>query len=262
MKVRHILIDDPKFGDKTKYFYNQIGQLGYNYETIADFATSASLYERMFVLYPDEREKVGEADGSDDAVAAMDTQAADAIFSAAVFRRAEGDPDQAIANYRSFLERFPDDPRVDDVKVTIGKIYEEQARWTDAANEFQAFYTAADETTAPEFVYYARLHHGKALYELGQDAKAVDVYKKSVAAYKRYVEAGGEPGDHTEFAAEMMFVLAKPTFDRFVAMEIRGCGCTSQSREDKALLEVAAGQGQGAQGGRGRLRRDHRDEGR
>ena len=37
VKVRHILVEDPKFGDKTKYYYDQVGYLGYDYERIADY---------------------------------------------------------------------------------------------------------------------------------------------------------------------------------------------------------------------------------
>ena len=42
VKVRHILVEDPKFGDKTKYYYDQVAALGYDYETIAD-------YEKMII---------------------------------------------------------------------------------------------------------------------------------------------------------------------------------------------------------------------
>ena len=52
MKVRHILVEDPKFGDKTKYYYDQVAALGYDYETIADYDKAAFYYEKLWGAVP------------------------------------------------------------------------------------------------------------------------------------------------------------------------------------------------------------------
>ena len=57
LKIRHILVEDPKFGPKTKYYYDQISNLGFNYETVADFEKAAFYYEKLFSLYPEERKE-------------------------------------------------------------------------------------------------------------------------------------------------------------------------------------------------------------
>ena len=36
-RIRHILVEDPKFGANTKYYYSQVENLGGDYELIADF---------------------------------------------------------------------------------------------------------------------------------------------------------------------------------------------------------------------------------
>ena len=42
-------------------------------------------------------------------------------------------------------------------------------------------------------------------------------------------------GTHTAFVAEMMYILAQPTFDKYMALSIKGAGGTSRSAEDSAI---------------------------
>jgi tetratricopeptide (TPR) repeat protein len=240
--VRKILIDDPKFGPKTKYYYDQISNLGFDYEAIADFAKAAAYYEKMFSLYPAEVEKVKKAiaekkeGASQEKLDQMPANAAAALYSAAVFRRAEGQWEQAINDYKQFYTAFPTDSKNNDIKLTIGKIYEDQQKWSEAANVYQSFYTAKNaKESLPEFLYFARLHHAKALEKLGQRAKQIDIYKESVNEYNKFIAAGGKPGTHTEFVAEMMYVLAAPKFDAYAALKIDAPKGGSRSAEDKAL---------------------------
>ncbi len=237
MEVRHILIDDPKFGEKTKYYYDQLGGLGFDYETVADFDKAATYYEKIFKIQQDSK-KFAKWKKEGDDLAAQKQGAADAIYSAAVFRKALGDAAPAISNYKSFISTYPDDDRVNDVKLTIGKIYEDDEQWSQAANVYYGFYTKADDTTPIEFVYFARLHYARALEKQNQSSKATRVYQDTVKLYGKYIEGGGEPGAHTEFVAEMMFKLAQPTFDKYEAMVIGGVRPgSSRKSEDKQLGE-------------------------
>jgi len=232
MKVRHILIDDPKFGAKTKYYYDQIGSLGYDYETIADFSTSATYYEKLWSLYGEERKKI-EKDKADK-LPDYDQRAADAIYSAAVFRRGLGQADQAIIDYNQFATAFAADARVPDVLLTIGKIHEDNGKFTEAAAVFQAFYAKPPAGAGTEFLYFARLHHGQALEKTGQAPKATKLYEETVAAWKK---AGESKGPETEFVAEMMFKLAKPTFDNYMAAKVVSKKGVNRKEEDKSLLD-------------------------
>jgi tetratricopeptide (TPR) repeat protein len=230
LEARLILVEDPKFGDKTKYYYDQVGALGFDYETIASFDKAASYYERLFGLYPKKRIEVEKADATK--VADLDAQAADAIYSAAVFRTALGNWQGGIDNYNKFAAAFPADSRTSDVKLTVAKIYEDQGRYTDAANAYAAFYEKPAPNTPVEHIFFARLHHGRTLEAMNQATKAADVYKQSVDLHKKQPT----PGDHVAYVAEMMFKLAAPKYEKFDQLTISGCnGCGNKTKEDKAI---------------------------
>lgn len=230
IKTRHILVDDPKFGPKTKYYYEQVAALGFDYEMIAQFGKAAELYEKMFSLYPKQLEAAKK--DTPDKVEAMNQNAADAIYSSAVFRRASGDFAQAITDYRAFIATFPADSRMNDVKLAIGKIWEDQQKWPEAAGVYYDFYTRATKDTPSEFVYFSRLQYGKMLEKQGQKAKAMDEWAKSVTEWKK---AALPAGAHSTYAAEMLFYLAQPKFEKYAALKIGGSGTTSRKTEDKAI---------------------------
>ncbi len=231
MKVRHILIDDPNFGPKTKYYYDQIGFLGYDYERIADADKAAFYYEKLWSLYPEEREDV-----DDEKKADFDAKAADAIYSAAVYRKGLGQWEKAIEDYNQFVTAFPDDPRTPDVKIRIGRIYEEKEKWQEAADVYTAYYKDPPEGAPLEYIYFSRLHAGRAMDKLGKRRERDRIYDDTVKLYTKYVDGGGAPGPHTEFVAEMMYELAQPKLEEYLALKIEGKGRgASQKAEDKAL---------------------------
>lgn len=234
VKVRHILVDDPKFGPKTKYFYDQVGFLGHDYELIADYDHAAFYYEKLWSLTPDEKKKPENVSR----VGEIDKRAGDAVYSAAVFRKGLGQWEKGIEDYNAFVAAFPDDERVADIKIRVGKIYEENERWQDAANVYQAYYKTPPKTSALEYQYFARLHYGQAMEKLGKVKERDAIYKETVALYDKYVKGGGAAGPQTEFVAEMMFELAAPALDAYTAMRIKGPGKgSSQKAEDKALID-------------------------
>ena len=234
MGVRHILIEDPKFGTKTKYYYDQVGFIGYDYELIADYDRAAFYYEKLWSLYPDEVKKKENADKVDE----MKTRAGDAIYSAAVFRKGLGQWEQSIANYNQFVAAYPDDERVPDIRIRVGKIYEENERWTDAANVFEAFYKKPPANAALDLQYFARLHYGQAMHAQGKTKDRDRVYRETVGLYDKYISGGGESGPHTEFVAEMMYTLTQPLLDEYLLVKIKGLGSgASREAEDKALGE-------------------------
>jgi TolA-binding protein len=234
MTVRHILVEDPKFGDETKYYYDQIGSLGYDYETIADFDKAAFYYEKLWSLYPEERKELAKDDNAD--LTSIDAKAGDAIYSAAVFRNALGSWQPAIDNYSAFTDEFTADERVPEVLLTIAGVYEDQEQWDNAANTFRAFYTKPPEGVPLEFIYFARLHAGRAYENLGKTRDRDKVYNETIKMYEKYIAGGGEQGQHTEFVAEMMYKLAQPQLNDYLALEIKGKGSgASQKAEDKAL---------------------------
>jgi tetratricopeptide (TPR) repeat protein len=244
-RVRHILVEDEKFGDKTPYYYDQVAQLGFNYEQIADFEKAAYYYDLLYSIYPEQREKLekqkkkkGAPEDLDAKISSMDETASAALYSSALFRNAMGQWEQAVDGYTRFIADFPSDSRVREVQLTIGNIYEEHEQWTQAANTFFNFYDSIKkgEDVPLEFVYFARLHQGRALIELGKDSKAAGVYEQTVKMYEKYIADGGEVGTQTEMAAEMMFVLAQNQFETYLELEVQNSGQSrNRKKEDKAI---------------------------
>ncbi len=237
MEIRHILVEDPGFGDKTKYYYDQVAALGFDYETIADFSKAAHYYELLFSLHDEWFEELEEADEDDegDKLAKAQELVADALYSAAVYRKAEGDWEKAVKNYQSFTSAFPEDKRVYDVKLAVARTYEEQELWAKAGNVYNAFYTK-ERDAGPDYTYFARLGYAEALLAQNQRAKADRVMVETIKLYQKEFSEGSDAGIATEFVAEMMFIQAQPAFDRFVAMEIKGAGSGAGRRtEDRAI---------------------------
>ncbi|MCB9663368.1 MAG: tetratricopeptide repeat protein [Alphaproteobacteria bacterium] len=230
MEVRHILVEDPKFAGKTRFYYSQVANLGFDYERLADFANAVKYYDLLFSLYPKEREKT-----ADDAKADLDAQAADALYSAAVFSNALGDWQAAIGRYDTFVKSFPADERVPDVRLTVGRIYEDHDDLANAATRFEAFYAKDVKDAPPELAYFARLHQGRALLGQGKTSDARKLYKSTVDLYASQVKKGLEPGAHTEFVAEMMVELAQPEAEAYAELKIKGAGTKNQRQEDKAF---------------------------
>ncbi len=249
MRLRHMLVEDAKFGDKTKYYYKAIESLGFAYESIADFDKAAFYYEKMYGLFEAEKTKVAK-DDKEKAEAMIDV-AMDAIYSAAVFRKAMGDLAKADADYQHFINtalkyRKSDDKvisRVHDVKLTKAKMYEDSGDLAKAAQRYYAYYATDPVTkTAPEpYTYFARLHHGKALEAQGKKRDAVRLYEKTVALYQAYLKKGGEPGEHTEYVAEMMFTLAQPALEKYMDMKIASKGGGGRRSEDKHMKAQLVG---------------------
>jgi hypothetical protein len=74
--------------------------------------------------------------------------------------------------------------------------------------------------------------------KLGKRKERDAIYAETVGLYDKYTKGGGQKGPQTEFVAEMMYELAQPTMDAYMALKVKGLGKgASQKAEDKALIE-------------------------
>ncbi|HMV65318.1 MAG TPA: tetratricopeptide repeat protein [Myxococcota bacterium] len=231
MAVRTLLVEDAAFGPKTPFYYDQIAALGYDYERIADFASAARYYDKLIALYPAEREKlVKQRDAEKDAtkkgdlttrIEKMDGQAADALYSTAVFTNALGDWQGGVERFLSFFKTFPSDERVMDLRLTVANIYEKRGEHDKAAQAFSDFYKVQYKDADLDRTFYARLHQGRNLLDEGKTAEATALYKESVEIYRKLKKAGTEPGAWSSYAGEMLFFLAKPVFDTYTKLDLQ-----------------------------------------
>lgn len=218
MEARKALIDN---FPKSKYYNDQVGALGFDYESIANFAEAANWYEKLFTLNKDH------------------PSAPDAIYSAALFRRALGEPDKAIKDFQQYIAAYPTKENISSVRVEIGKIYEANQRWNEAANTYKEIFGAKD--TSPytgDQLMFARLHYGLALEKLGQQAKADAHYKETVDWYRKAATSGTTFTLGVDFVAEILFKQAEKQFQDFMALKIEGPkGKVSKKQEDQAVAD-------------------------
>lgn len=213
MDTRLILVG--KF-PKSKYYNDTIANLGFDYENIADFESAATYYEQLFNL--DKEHK----------------SAKEAIYSAALFQKAMGNSTKAIKNYQSFIKTFPDDERISDVRLTIGKILEKHEKWPEVVKLYQA-YAADPAGKTPEQIFYAKFYHGIALEKQGRPVTAH--WQKLVADYEKAKAGGTEMGKATEFAARVMMKLAKPKLDAALALRISGPDRAVTDKKEAEILK-------------------------
>ena len=188
---------------KSKYYNNAVAALGFDYESIADFAAAADWYEKLFGL-----DKAHEG-------------AKEALYSAALFRKALGQNDKAIENYGKFLAEYKDDSRGPNIMIDIAQIFENDKRWANASTEYYKFFSKPPEGASLDQVFFARLQYGLALEAQGQQSKANKHWDDTLAAYSAAKE-GGEMTLAVEFIAQIMFKKAQPEFDTYMAMTISG----------------------------------------
>ena len=230
MAVRTTLVEDERFAGKTQYYYEQVGQLGFNYEQIADFDKASAYYDKLFSLYPAEREKLVKArDAEKDAekkaelvkkIEAIDGQAGDAQFTTAVFHIAQGDWQGGVERLQAFIKTFPSDARVPDLRLRIANTYETQGQHDKAVAAFSEFYKVQHKDIDVDRQFYARLHHGRNLITLGKTAEATAVYKESADLYRKLAKAGTAAGAWSSNAAEMMFFLIRPEYDAYNKLDL------------------------------------------
>ena len=160
--------------------------------------------------------------------------AKEAIYSAALFRKAMGNSTQAIKNYQKFIVTCPTDERVYDVRLTIAKILEKHSKWAEAAKLYQGYFSSTEGKTVDQ-LYFARLHYGFALEKQGRNASTH--WKKMVDDYKALQAAGAKPSAATEFVAQIMMKQARPRLDKAMALSISGPDRPVNDKKEGEILK-------------------------
>ncbi len=228
MEIRITLIEN---FPKSKFYTDQVGSLGFDYESMANFEAAADWYEKLFALDKEH------------------ANAKDAIYSAAYFRQSMGEWEKAVKNYGTYLATYKDAENAQDVRITIAKLYEENKQYKQAANAYRTFFSEKEtEGKTPDQLMFARLHYGYCLENLGQKAKAESHYKDSIAWFNTSKEAGVEFVLGVEFVAEMMFKNAQKQYDAYQKLKISGPkGRVSRKQEDKILTDQLIAKGKALQ---------------
>ena len=217
MEARTALISE---FPESKYYMDQLAFLGYDYETIADFGTAATWYETLYEKDPSHN------------------KAKDALYSAALFRQAQGDNDKAIEDYQKFQTTYKDDSRTIGITIDIAKLYSEDGKDQLAANQYYQYFTQPPEGASADSMYFARMEYGLALEKMGDQRKADKHWEETLAAYTADLEKGTEMTIAVAFIAQIKFKKADDTFTSYMSLKISGPGRKmNESKTNKVLKD-------------------------
>lgn len=223
---------------KSKYYKDQVASLGFDYESMANFADAASWYEKLFTL---DKAHSG---------------AADAIYSAALFRGALGQWETSIKDYQAYMLAYPTKPGLNALQLGIAKTYEDQAKYPEAAKIYLNFFTPpksapklAAGAVAPipptlDELMFARLRYGLLMDKLGQSANVTKHWQETLAFYEKSKTAAPQSTQELsrEYVGQIKFILAEPEFKKFSTMRINGpTSKVSQKVEDKTYQDQLIG---------------------
>ena len=195
----------------SKYTVDAIAALGFAHESIADFGAAAARYEQLARLAP------------------KHAQAADALYSAGVIRAARGEWQAAVADWQAYSSEWPERPNVLGVRLDTARVLEENGKLVEASAAYKALFASAPVDVA----MYARLRHGLILGQLGQSA--TQHWKDSLAWYQNARSAGDRGG--VDSAAQMLFLLAEPEYQAYLALDMSGRPGLTRAQTDKLLKQ-------------------------
>lgn len=219
-EARRILVHDPRFGERTPYFVDQLAALGFDHERIADYEQAAALYEQLWEHAHELRPEV----------------AADALFSAAVFRESLGQRGPALDDYTRFVQARPDDARHPDAALRIARLHGELGDWSGAAGAYLSYAESPPVGADPASVPLAWLRYGQALGELGETDRRDAAYDEAIATFTRDQEASA-PG--VPYVAEMMLTRVLAEREHYLALRIDGPKrALPRHREDRLLTDA------------------------
>lgn len=214
---------------KSKYYKDQVAAVGFDYESQANFTEAANWYEKLFTI---DKAHPG---------------APAAIFSAALFRDALGEWETSIKDYQAYMASYPDKPGLNELKLGIGKTYEEQSKYAEASKLYLEFFTKPPVNATLDEVMFARLRYGLLMDKLGQGSNVTKHWNDTLAYFtKATTPAGGKPGAEydlsREYVGQIKYILAEPEFKKFSTMRINGpTSKVSQRVEDKTYQDQLVG---------------------
>jgi len=172
------------------------------YERIADFDTSAGLYNEFYEAYP-KHEK-----------------APDALYNAAIYYQGLGQTDQAIAKFKTYYSKHADNQaEAAEVYWRTCGLYEFQEDWEEAAkcyNQFRRKYQTASQAK----VFESRYRYALMLEKQGKRGEAMKEYKWLVAEYPK-LSPEDQKDDGAQLAgAHAKFELLEPEFQDFKEVQI------------------------------------------
>ncbi|MBM76631.1 MAG: hypothetical protein CMK59_14590 [Proteobacteria bacterium] len=215
METRHLMID--KY-PTSKYYIDHIAELGYAYETIADFETASQWYEKLFEIDKEH------------------ASAKDAFYTASLFRESLGQWEQAIANKEKYIQAYPEDERVLGMKIDIPKVYQKFDQIDKAKSAYNNFQKNPPKDAPIEFVFFARMKYGEILRDENRPDRLDKHWDMVLKQFEKLDEEKMTP-QMKVFKAEAAFERAIYSSQKYMDSKISGPSSSSASQKsiDRAL---------------------------
>ena len=186
------------------------------FESIAQFKDAARYYEAYAGRFP------------------QGPKREDAYYDALVLRVAAGDSEQAVRDGNDYLKAYPNGRSADDVYFLIGKAYEADKRWRDAAETYRHYLKSGKSS---ERKVEAETRLGKVLVAQGDRDGADKAWSAAAKAGRK-----GEPGELRYHAAEARFLQGDQALAEFEKIKIAGdvAGLRKRLAQKSELLKKAA----------------------
>jgi TolA-binding protein len=186
------------------------------FESIAQFKDAARYYEAYAGRFP------------------RGPKREDAYYNALVLRVAAGDSEQAVRDGNDFLKAYPNARTADDVYFLIGKAYEADKRWRDAAETYR-HYLKSGKSSDRKVEAETRL--GKVLAAQGDRDGADKAWSIAAKAGRK-----AEPGELRYHAAEARFLQGDQALAEFDKIKIAGdvAGLRKRLAQKSELLKKAS----------------------
>ncbi len=204
----------------SRFYTENLAQLGYEAETLADFPRAAALYEQLQARDP------------------AHPAAKEAIFSAALFRKVMGDWRAASADYQRFLTSYPDDARAPEVRLARARVLDENGQFSEASSIYASFFGTPPAGATADQVLFARVRYAQAQEKLHVPAdRLARHWSDTVALFERERAAGTPMELGPDLAAEALYHRLQPTLERYAAARIEaGRG---DARQQSAALQAS-----------------------
>ena len=171
------------------------------YERIADFNTSAKLYDHYFETYP------------------KDKLAVDALYNSGIYYQGLGQTDKAIARFTKYTKDYKKRKDVADIYWRICQLHEIDKAWSKAAacyDKFRTTYRGAPKSK----IYESRYRHVLLLEKMKKRSAAMKEYAWLVKEYGRLKKDDQRVEASMLAAAHSAFELLEPEFSRFKKMKV------------------------------------------
>ena len=198
--------------------------LGFDHESLADFEGAASWYERL----------VAEASEHD--------AAADAMWSAALFRIALGQHDRALEDLRVHDRLWPDHPRQGELLTQVADLHEVAQRHDQAAQAWARVAALGEQQASEGLRAHALVRQGRAMQAAGRGQDARRAWSLVVERWGEDSRGSDLDDELRESVAEALFRLGVEALARYEAIDLGGHAAPSGRSAAQAWVrkQVAA----------------------